>query len=208
MLAKTEITISDNTIRRLTLYLRSLNELNAIGRTTVSSRELARRLDARPAQIRKDLSCFGGFGKQGIGYPVSFLIFQLERLLKIDKQWDVAVVGLGNLGIAIGNYSGFASRGFRIAWLFDRDPQCVGQEISGLTVLSMKDLESTLLENNIKIGMITVPSRHAQEVANRLVGCGVRALLNYAPLNLSVPDHVFVQDIDPVMQLQRMTYYM
>ncbi|MEO0595670.1 MAG: winged-helix domain-containing protein, partial [Chloroflexota bacterium] len=92
MLAKTEITISDNTIRRLTLYLRSLNELNAIGRTTVSSRELARRLDARPAQIRKDLSCFGGFGKQGIGYPVSFLIFQLERLLKIDKQWDVAVV--------------------------------------------------------------------------------------------------------------------
>jgi len=200
--------IPDIVIGRLPLYLRALNYLQQEGHDVTSSHELGQRLGISSAQIRKDLSHFGGFGKQGTGYQIPYLINKLQNVLQVNRIWPVAVVGAGNLGSAIAHYRGFEERGFRICWLFDADPQRIGQQVDSFIVQPISELQSTLRGNGCQVAMIAVPADHAQEVADLLVGGGVRAILNYAPININVPPDVLVQYIDPVVHLQHMSFYL
>ena len=200
--------IPDIVIGRLPLYLRALRRLQQDERSVTSSHELGERLEISSAQIRKDLSHFGGFGKQGTGYKVEFLIEKLEDVLQVNREWLVAVVGAGNLGSAISHYRGFQDRGFRIAHLFDISPAKIGQRIGDFAVLPISALESTIQREGIRIAMLAVPAENAQAVADQLVAAGIRAILNYAPISINVPAHVQIQYIDPVTHLQRMTYYL
>ncbi len=208
MTAKTPETIPDIVIGRLPLYLRALRRLQQEDKLVTSSHELGKRLDISSAQIRKDLSHFGGFGKQGTGYQIEFLIERLRDVLQVNQEWMVAVVGAGNLGIAISHYRGFQDRGFRIAHLFDVSPEKIGQRIGEYVVQPVDSMADRIHEKGIKIAMLAVPAEHAQSVADQLVEAGVQAILNYAPININVPDHVQIQYIDPVTHLQRMTYYL
>ncbi len=200
--------IPDIVIGRLPLYLRALRRLRQEGKQVTSSHELGRRLDISSAQIRKDLSHFGGFGKQGTGYQIEFLIERLQDVLQVNQEWTVAVVGAGNLGSAISHYRGFQDRGFRIAHLFDISPEKVGLRIGAFVVLPVSKMSETIRKDGIKIAMLAVPAEHAQTVADQLVEAGVQAILNYAPININVPDNVQIQYIDPVTHLQHMTYYL
>jgi redox-sensing transcriptional repressor len=200
--------IPDIVIGRLPVYLRALIRLEQENREVTSSYELGQRLGISSAQIRKDLSHFGGFGKQGTGYQISYLIDQLKQVLKVDREWDVALVGAGDLGHAVANYRGFADRGFRIVCVFDNDSQKIGQQIGGHTVQPFEDLNRVIVERSIKVAMIAVPAQNAQDVAEQLISAGIQAILNYAPISLNVPSSVHVQYIDPVVHLQRMTYYL
>ena len=200
--------IPDIVIGRLPLYLRALIRLQQEGRDVTSSHELGRRLGISSAQIRKDLSHFGGFGKQGTGYQIEFLVDKLRQVLQVNREWHVAVIGAGDLGSAISHYGGFTERGFKISWLFDADVAKVGKELDGIKVLSIDNIETVIKENNCQIAMIAVPAEHAQNVTDRLVKAGVRSILNYAPISLTVPEGVMVQYIDPVVHLQHMTYYL
>lgn len=200
--------IPDIVIGRLPLYLRALTRLQQEGREVTSSHELGRKLGISSAQIRKDLSHFGGFGKQGTGYQIEYLVNKLRTVMQVNQEWPVALVGAGNLGSAISHYRGFADRGFRISWVFDSDPAKIGMRIDGLTVQPLSELAQTVKAHSVKIAMIAVPAEHAQSVANMLVEAGVQAILNYAPININVPDHVMVQYIDPVVHLQHMTFYL
>src|SRR5689334_9834479 len=200
--------IPDIVIGRLPIYLRALTRLAVEGQEVTSSHELGRRLGISSAQIRKDLSHFGGFGKQGTGYQISYLVDQLRQVLKVDQEWEVAVIGAGDLGTALLHYKGFADRGFRIACVFDNSPQKIGKKIGEYVVRPMDDMQKVIQERGIKIAMIAVPADKAQEVANNLIEVGVRAILNYAPMTLNVPADVKVQYIDPVIQMQRMTFYL
>lgn len=195
-------------VGRLPVYLQALEHLSAKGIHSTSSQELGELIGISAAQIRKDLSQFGEFGKQGKGYGTAFLVEQLRRILHVDRMWDVVVVGAGNLGHAIAHYQGFKNHGFRITMIFDNDPERIGVDIQNLKVQDMKDLQAFLQKAGVKIAMLTVPASEAQSVANELVRAGVKAILNYAPIALSVPDDVHVQHVDPVIYLQKMTYYL
>jgi redox-sensing transcriptional repressor len=199
--------IPDIVIGRLPVYLRALTRLAQEGVEVTSSHELGQRLGISSAQIRKDLSHFGGFGKQGTGYQISYLIDQLRQVLKVNREWDVVLVGAGDLGSALLHYRGFLERGFRITHVFDAAPQKVGKQIVHFTVQPMEELQDTIRQQEIKMAMIAVPAEAAQRVTNMLVEAGVKAILNYAPINLNVPAGVHVQYIDPVLHMQRMTYY-
>jgi len=200
--------IPDIVIGRLPVYLRALTRLAVEGQEVTSSHELGRRLGISSAQIRKDLSHFGGFGKQGTGYQIAYLVDQLRQVLKVDQEWEVAVVGAGDLGTALLHYKGFSDRGFRIACVFDNSPQKIGKKIGEYVVRPIDEMQKVIQERGIKIAMIAVPAEKAQEVANNLIEVGVRAILNYAPMTLNVPAEVKVQYIDPVVQMQRMTFYL
>ena len=208
MPGSTESTIPDIVIGRLPLYLRALRRLRQENKQVTSSHELGTRLDISSAQIRKDLSHFGGFGKQGTGYQIEFLIDRLRDVLQVNQEWMVAVVGAGNLGSAITRYRGFQDRGFRIAHLFDISPEIVGKRIGAFVVLSVSAMSETIRKEGIKIAMLAVPAEYAQPVADQLVEAGVQAILNYAPININVPADIQIQYIDPVTHLQRMTYYL
>lgn len=195
-------------IDRLPLYTRALSALETEGREVVSSQELGTRLGVTPAQIRKDLSYFGRFGKQGRGYNVRKLLDELQRILGLDRQWRMALVGVGKLGRAILGYEGFAPQGFRIVEAFDSDEKRVGERFNSLTVKSADDLEGTLSANPVDVGIVAVPAEIAQNVINTLVKCGVRAILNYAPIAAQVPRGVHLKRIEPVLALQSMTYYL
>lgn len=201
--------IPDIVIGRLPVYLRELTRLAGEGqKKTTSSHELGQRLGISSAQIRKDLSHFGEFGKQGTGYHIGYLIEQLSEILHLSNEWDVAVIGAGFLGHALTNYNGFFHRGFRISYVFDNDPEKVGEKMGDLTVLSDDVLEKTIKANNIKVAILAVPAGVAQEITDRLVQAGVKALLSYAPIHLKVPEGVYVSYSDPVIELQRMTFYL
>jgi len=200
--------IPDIIIGRLPVYLRALQRLSDKGIQTTSSQELGEIVGISAAQIRKDISQFGEFGKQGTGYSIPFLIERLKDILKVDRVWDVVIVGMGDIGHALARYQGFANRGFNIRMLFDNDPKKVGQKVGNFEILDMTVMADYLKQNKIKIAMLTVPATAAQEVAEQLVKAGVRAILNYAPISLSVPQGVKVQHIDPAIHLQRMTYYL
>jgi redox-sensing transcriptional repressor len=201
--------IPDVVISRLPIYLQALRRLGEQGhKTTTSSQELGEMLGISSAQIRKDLSHFGEFGKQGTGYHISYLGEQLQRILKLDQEWPVALVGAGFLGHALASYGGFRPRGFYIRWIFDNDAGKIGTEIGGVRVQDVADLEKALRREHAQLGIIAVPALAAQAIANQLVEAGVRAILTYAPLTLAVPVHVHVQYSDPVAQLQRMTFYL
>jgi redox-sensing transcriptional repressor len=200
--------IPDIVIGRLPLYLRALTRLAIEGQEVTSSHELGRRLGISSAQIRKDLSHFGGFGKQGTGYQISYLVEQLRQVLKVNQEWEVAIIGAGDLGTALLHYKGFVDRGFRIACVFDNSPQKIGKKIGDFVVHPIEDMQKVIQERGIKMAMIAVPAEKAQEVADKLIEVGVRAILNYAPMTLNVPADIKVQYIDPVVQLQRMTFYL
>jgi redox-sensing transcriptional repressor len=201
-------TIPDIVIGRLPIYLRSLRRMQQKGRQITSSQELGERLGISAAQIRKDLSQFGEFGKQGTGYNITYLADQLESILKLDRVWDVAIVGAGGVGQALAKYGGFHYRGFKIELIFDINPAKIGQRIGDLIVQDVAVMKETIQEMGVKVAMITVPAEHAREVAKQLVEAGIQAILNYAPVNLTVPLDVKVQHIDPAVHLQRMTYYL
>jgi redox-sensing transcriptional repressor len=200
--------IPDIIIGRLPVYLRALQRLSDRGIQTTSSQELGEIVGISAAQIRKDISQFGEFGKQGTGYSIPFLTERLRDILKVDRVWDVVIVGMGDIGHALARYQGFANRGFIIKMLFDNDPKKVGQKVGNFEILDMGVMADYVKQNKIKIAMLTVPATAAQEVADQLVRAGVRAILNYAPISLNVPKSVKVQHIDPAIHLQRMTYYL
>jgi redox-sensing transcriptional repressor len=199
--------IPDIVIRRLPIYVRTLRALCAQQVTSASSEQLAEMIGVTAAQIRRDLSYFGKFGKQGKGYDTRLLVEAISAILKLDRQWPVALAGLGNLGRAIANYRGFAPSSFTIAALFDRNPAHVGERIGELDIQPMEDLPTHMREEGIRIGIIATPKIHAQEAADLLVEGGVQAILNYAPVILKVPEGITVREIDPVSALQSMTYY-
>jgi redox-sensing transcriptional repressor len=197
----------DIVVGRLPLYLRMLNQLAAEGRSTTNSQELADRLGISAAQIRKDLSYFGGFGRYGAGYDVIYLRDQLRRILHLEQVWPMVLVGAGDLGHALANYHGFAASGFEGVAIFDNDPDKVGTFIGQHEVQAVEMLESVIQEQEIKIAILAVPAGAAQAVADRLVAAGVRGILCYAPVILKVPPEVKVQYIDPVARLQHMAFY-
>lgn len=201
--------IPDIVIGRLPIYLRELNQMaQSDGDVTTSSQELGRRLGISSAQIRKDLSHFGEFGKQGTGYHITYLIDQLQKILHLTKIWNVAVIGAGYLGHALVNYHGFQSRGFNVVAVFDVDEDKIGEEMGHLTVRPLYELEKSISENDVQIAILSLPPEVAQDVTDRLVSAGVKSLLSYAPGHLTVPDGIQVSYSDPVIQMQRMTYYL
>jgi redox-sensing transcriptional repressor len=199
--------VPDIVVGRLPLYLRSLTQMANEGKEITSSQELGGRLGISSAQIRKDLSQFGEFGKQGTGYNVSFLTKQLRQILKVEDVWEVVLIGAGDLGRAVANYGGFVERGFQIAAVYDNDPNKVGSSISNFTVRDMNSLEEEVSRINIKVAMLAVPAEYAQEVSEQLILAGIEAILCYAPTPLQLPPEVRVEYIDPVLHLQHMTYY-
>jgi redox-sensing transcriptional repressor len=195
-------------IDRLPLYARALASLEGQGREVVSSQELGAMLGVTPAQIRKDLSYFGRFGKQGRGYNVLKLLEELRRILGLNRQWRMVLVGIGRLGKAILGYQGFSPQGFRIVEAFDSDAGMIGTKVNGLTVHDTARLETLLKDTKVDIGIVAVPAETAQNVIDALVRCGVRAILNYAPIAAQVPKTVQIRRVDPVLALQGMTYYL
>jgi redox-sensing transcriptional repressor len=201
-------TIPDIVVGRMPIYLRALQRMAQEGRQVTSSQELGERLGISAAQIRKDLSQFGEFGKQGTGYSIQYLAEQIEGILKVDRVWDIAVVGIGDIGHAVAQYQGFSDRGFQVSLIFDSDQKKVGKQVGSFQVQHSSEIIPEIQRANIKVAMIAVPAAAAQQVTDDLVKAGVEAILNYAPINLTVPEGVRVQYLDPVTHLQRMTYYL
>jgi redox-sensing transcriptional repressor len=199
--------IPDIVIRRLPIYVRTLKGLIEQDIRSVSSEELASLIGVTAAQIRRDLSYFGKFGKQGKGYDIAHLSAAIERILKLDRQWPMVLVGMGRLGHAIASYRGFSRSSFTITGLFDSDPEKVGARVNDLAIRPMSEVVESMREERILVGIIATPRTQAQEAADLLIDGGAEAILNYAPVILRVPAHVTVREIDPVSALQSMTYY-
>jgi redox-sensing transcriptional repressor len=199
--------IPEVVINRLPVYARALAELASDGETVVSSQALGELLDVTPAQIRKDLSYFGRFGKQGRGYNVSSLLAKLREILGLDRKWRVCLVGVGRLGLAIAEYGGYEPQGFQIVAVFDSDAAAVGKLVGGTPVHHADELDTYLRGHPVDIGVVAVPADAAQQVVDRLVNAGVYAILNYAPMTPHVPPDVTVRNIDPVLAMQSMTFY-
>ena len=204
----TEGEVPEVVVLRLPQYVRALADLLRRNVQVVSSQQLGAQLQMTPAQIRKDLSYFGRFGKQGRGYPVSYLLGELRQVLGLERTWNTCLIGIGRLGRAIISYPGFTPEGFNIVAAFDAAPSEVGQSIGPLVVQPFSDLDSTIRERDIRIGIVAVPANHAQEVIDQLVRCDVSAILNYAPISPQVPEGVHVRNIDPILSLQSMTFYL
>ena len=203
----TEKKIPDIIIGRLPLYLRALDRMATEGVVVTSSKELGDWVGISAAQIRKDISQFGEFGKQGTGYNIEYLSKQLREILKVDRVWDVAIIGAGDIGKGLARYQGFLDRGFHVTLAFDNDTEKIGNKVGGVLVQDIRKMVEAINKANIKISMIAVPAENAQEVADELAKTGVRAILNYAPICITVPENVRVQYIDPATHLQWMTYY-
>ena len=199
--------IPEVVIDRLPVYARALSLLERQGREVVNSQEMGERLGVTPAQIRKDLSYFGRFGKQGRGYNVKRLLQELREILGLTHEWPLVLVGVGHLGRAIIAYDGFAPQGFRIVEAFDSDPAIVGSKVDGLEVKSVDALPDVLKRHKVEIAIVAVPAVSAQGVIDMLVASGVKAILNYAPIAPHAPPNVQIKDIDPVLALQSMTFY-
>ncbi len=202
------IEIPDVVIDRLPLYYRLLSRLDSEGRSVVSSQELGEELGVTPAQIRKDLSYFGRFGKQGRGYSVGRLLEELKAILGLDTRWKVVVIGIGRLGRAIASYPGFEGQGFDIIAMYDASQALVGTEIEGQRVRDVATLEPDLKKTAVDIGIVAVPGEFAQDVVDTLVEAGVHAILNYTPNRVQTPPNVEVRHINPVLFLQSMTYHL
>ncbi len=200
--------VPDVVVRRLPLYLQTLNHIAETGQKVVSSTELGRWIGVSSAQIRKDLSYFGAFGKQRLGYEVDYLRSELKRILQLDQDWHVLIVGAGALGHALVNYRAFEEQHFVIEGVLDHDEAKIGQAIGTLVVQPMSCMAQTVKERHVEIAILAVPARAAQSVADQLIAAGVGSILCYAPITLSVPDDVHVAYIDPVTTLQTMTYYL
>ena len=200
--------IPDIIVARLPRYLRALSVLKE-KKDTTNSKELGQMLGYSAAQIRKDLSQFGEFGKQGTGYNIDFLTQQIQSILNIDRNWKMLLVGCGNIGHAILNYSGFSRKGYYVAAAVDSDPALIGTTSKqGIMIRDIRDAESIIRDEQIQIAMLTVPGQAAQEVAEKLVSYGIKGILTYAPAILNLPDEVRIEYLDPVLSLQHITYYL
>jgi redox-sensing transcriptional repressor len=198
--------IADSTVRRLSLYLRFLEESAQRGLVTISSDELARRGGTTSAQVRKDLSFFGSFGKRGLGYSVPELTDSLREILGLRREWQVIIVGAGKIGTALAQYRGFRQRGFRVSAVYDRDPKKIGSKWDSLTVRDMANIERDIAKEHPDIAVVTTPADEAQSVVDRLVGAGVRALLNFAPIQLQVPPDVTLKNVNMAMELEGLSF--
>jgi redox-sensing transcriptional repressor len=200
--------IPEMTIRRLSVYTRCLQQLEEDGVKTVSSQELAERFNLNSAQVRKDLAYFGEFGVRGIGYYVAGLKAELQKILGLDREWAVALVGFGNLGSALLHYKGFARQGFRIAAIFDDDPAKVGREVGGVRVLASGELGHEVKARGIQIAIVAVPPEAAQAVTDQLVEAGIKAILNFAPSRLRAPRDARLKHVDLSIELETLSFYL
>jgi redox-sensing transcriptional repressor len=198
--------VAESTIRRLSLYLRFLEEFEEQGIDTISSEALASRGGTTSAQVRKDLSFFGSFGKRGLGYTVPELAGRLREILGLKRNYRVAMIGAGKIGSALVQYLGFKQRGFDIVAIFDVDPGKVGRQWNGLTVQDIANLEAQLQQQPVDMAVLVTPAEAAQAVADRLIRLGVKAILNFAPLQLSVPDDVVVKTVNLALELETLSY--
>jgi len=199
--------IPEIVIIRLPLYVRTLNELKLLNQTTVSSQHLGNLLQTTPAQIRKDFSHFGKFGKQGRGYNIDYLLDELRKILNLNQKWNTCVVGIGNLGQAVINYQGFKNEGYLIKAAFDISlPLRIDNK--DIVIKTISDMKNTIKELNIKIAIVTVPAPDAQGVIDRLIESGIKAILNYTPTKPVLPKNIVCRNIDPVLSLQSMSYYL
>jgi redox-sensing transcriptional repressor len=198
--------IAESTVRRLSLYLRFLEEFEEQGASTVSSEALASRGGTTSAQVRKDLSFFGSFGKRGLGYGVAELNTRLRDILGLDRRYRVVVIGAGKIGSALVQYRGFGDRGFDLVAIYDSDPKKVGRQIDGHAVRDAAQLERDLKQHPADIAAVVTPSEAAQAVADRLVACGVTAILNFAPVQLQVPERVTVKTVNLVLEMEALSY--
>lgn len=201
------VKIPEKTVTRLSIYLRCLEELEADGVDSVSSKQLAQRFGLNSAQVRKDLAYFGQFGVRGLGYYIAELKHNLERILGLKQDWEVALVGAGNLGSALIAYKGFQARGFRISTAFDTDPAKVGLQIDGVVVMDVAKMARELRKKKVKIAVLAVPAGVAQPVADLLVDAGVTAILNFAPTQLAVPEGIKIQNVDLSVLLKTLSYH-
>ena len=195
-------------IGRLPLYLRALTRLQKDGFSYASSRELGKLLDISAAQIRKDLSHFGELGKRGKGYEIEYLIKKLNQILNTDTVWEMIVIGAGDLGSGLARYKGFVNRGFKVAAIFDVNPDVIGRKIGNLVVKDILEMCDYVAENSIQIAILAIPAEDAQDVIDELVGVGITAILNYAPIYIKTPDGVQIEHIDPSVHLQKLSYFL
>lgn len=202
------VEVPEVVVLRLPLYVRALTQLLRERLVVISSQQLGDRLLMTPAQIRKDLSYFGRFGKQGRGYNIKFLLEELRRILALDREWRACLVGVGRLGRAIINYTGFAPEGFIIVSAFDIDHDQVGDQVGDLRVRRISELSQTIRDLDITIGIVAVPAERAQSVIDQLVKYQIRGILNYAPIAPNIPVGIILRNIDPVVALQSMTFYL
>jgi redox-sensing transcriptional repressor len=200
--------IPEMTIRRLSIYTRCLLQLEEDGVNTISSQELAERFNLNSDQMRKDLAYFGEFGVRGIGYYVSGLKAELQRILGLDREWPVALVGLGNLGAALFHYKGFSRQGFRIVVVFDDDPTKAGREIEGVPIVATSDLAREVKARAVQIAILAVPAEAAQMVTDQLVAAGIKAVLNFAPARLRVPKDARLKNVDLSIELETLSFYL
>ena len=199
--------IPEATVARLPVYLRALVALTERGIATCSSEELATAAGVNSAKLRKDLSYLGSYGTRGVGYDVEYLRYQIAREIGVTQDLPVVIVGIGNLGQALANYSGFSSRGFRIVALLDADPRRQGENVSGLGIRAFDEIESLVAEHAVAIGVIATPALAAQDVADRMVEAGISSILNFAPVVISVPGGVDVRKVDLSIELQILAYH-
>ncbi len=205
--ARTERGIPEATVARLPVYLRALTALSDQGIATASSEDLATAAGVNSAKLRKDLSYLGSYGTRGVGYDVEYLRYQIAREIGVTQDWAVVIVGIGNLGHALANYSGFGTRGFRVVALLDADERLVGEQVGDLLVRDFAELDEIVRTENVAIGVITTPAGPAQDVCDRLVNAGVTSILNFAPVVLSVPDGVDIRKVDLSIELQILAYH-
>ena len=198
--------IPDATVRRLALYLRFLEESGSAGQATISSAQLAERGGTTSAQVRKDLSLFGSFGKRGLGYGIAELTGRLREILGLKSPHRVILIGAGKVGAALVHYPGFEERGFRVAAIYDRDPKKIGSRWNGLLIKDVRHLERDLRREPTDIAIVVTPAAAAQQVAERLIGAGVRAILNFAPVQLVLPDGVAVRNVNMALELETLSY--
>ena len=198
--------IADSTIRRLSLYLRFLEEFEERGLTTISSDELAARGGTTSAQVRKDLSFFGSFGKRGLGYSVPELSSRLRKILGLEREWRVIIIGAGKIGAALAQYHGFIERGFRITAIYDNDPQKIGREVDGLTIRPIECLPTDAESAEAEIAVIAVPANAAQATADLVVEAGIQAIMSFAPRRLTVPEDVAVKMVNMAMELEGLSF--
>jgi redox-sensing transcriptional repressor len=199
--------IPEATVARLPVYLRALTTLAEAGTSTCSSEELAAAAGVNSAKLRKDLSYLGSYGTRGVGYDVEYLRYQIAREIGVTQDWPVVIVGIGNLGHALANYSGFRSRGFRVVALLDADPSRQDEVVAGIDVRPFEDLEQIVHDNGVSIGVIATPAPAAQAVADQMVEVGITSILNFAPTVLAVPDGVDVRKVDLSIELQILAYH-
>lgn len=200
--------IPEMTIRRLSIYIRCLNQLEEDNVKTISSKEFAERFGLNSAQVRKDLAYFGEFGIRGIGYSVSSLKSETQKILGLNRAWGVALIGLGNLGTALFHFKGFPKQGFKISAIFDIDPHKIGKYYDGVPIFSLDDLPKEVRERNLQIGIIAVPSEAAQNVAEKLAAAGIKAVLNFAPARVKIPGEVRLKNVDLTIELESLSYFL